>query len=782
MPELLSPAGNMQSAIAAINAGADAVYVGGKNFSARNLAQNFMDEELEQLICYAAIRGVKIYIAVNTLYKNAEMPHVVDFVRKMQAAGAAAFILQDIGLAYVLRNELPDIEIHASTQMTIHSTNGAKYMENMGFTRIVLARELSLAEIAEINDGTNIKLETFVHGALCYAYSGQCLMSSLIGGRSGNRGKCAQICRTKFTLLKDGEILRAGYLLSPKDICALDILGDISSAGVTSLKIEGRMKSPEYVYLVTRAYRQMLDGTNAKDDIARQNVLQIFNRGGSFSQGYYNTFSSADMMSTITPKSSGIKIGTVLSAQRGSCTIRFTTPLSPGDGIEIWTIDGNHVGCGISKEIEKNSRVLFVIQGNIVIGSPVFKSFDKALADNTKREMAIPSRKQRVLCEVEALPGKRLCLKLSLGELSVTSYGKEVEKAKNAAVPPDEILSQLAKTGGTPFEFEFTKANIAENIFVGKAELNQLRRASIESLENEILRNIKKPLTVLNLAFTGDSQTQATEQKLTVQINDLAHLQTVAAHDIARIYVPLTEDVLALSKQAADIFVALPQICRNETEKELADLLPLIEESNIDGYLVSTYGQLEILKSMETTKKIMLNYTFNIFNNWAMTAFNDQALAVTLSQELNVHEINGMAGHDFELIAYGRQIVMSTHNCPIGLYGTKAKRRKFCTSRRLPKNYALRDKIGVDFPILTDCNYCTAHILNSKTLDTAPKFASLKSTGASSFRLIFTTENADTISKIIVRYKNSLEGDPNLHDQIPDVTYGHYFRGVDIDG
>ena len=785
MPELLSPAGSMQSAIAAINAGANAIYVGGKNFSARNLAKNFTDEELEHLIDYAAIRGVKIYIAVNTLYKNTEIPHVVDFVCKMQSFGASAFILQDIGLAYILRKYLPDIEIHASTQMTIHSICGAKYMENMGFSRVVLARELSLEEITEIKNSTNIELEVFIHGALCYAYSGQCLMSSLIGGRSGNRGKCAQICRTKFDLLKDDEILETGYLLSPKDISALDIIRDISQAGVTSLKIEGRMKSPEYVYLVTRAYRQMLDEISVNDN-TRQELLQIFNRGGSFSQGYFDTFSSPDMMSRITPKSSGTRIGTVISTQKGHCTIKFTAALFPGDGIEIWTTDGNHVGTGISKEIASNSSAHFAVTGNIALGNPVYKSFDKTLADITKKEMTDASCKQKVLCEVEALRGKQFCMNLSLGRLGITTYGNVVQNAINAPVFQDEILAQIAKTGNTPFELEFTKVNISENIFIGKSELNQIRRTSLSSLESEILRNIKKPIAELNLSYISGNRSQIKEQKLTAQISDLAHLQIFInpdiASDIVRVYVPFTKEVLVLPKQNTEIFVTMPQICRNECENEFAAFLPLFEESSIEGYLVSTFGQLEMLKSMRTTKQIMLNYTFNIFNNFAMDAFCGQAnnIAATLSQELNIQEINGVTGHNFELIAYGRQILMHTHNCPIGLYDTKGKNGKFCTRRMLPKNYALRDKIGVIFPISTDCKYCTAHILNSKILDTAPKFAALKSTEASSFRLIFTTENAADINKTIIRYKNALEGKPvEAQAQVQDFTYGHYFRGVE---
>ena len=769
MPELLSPAGNMESAFAAINAGADAIYVGGKNFSARNLAQNFSDEELENLIDYAALRGVKIYIAVNTLYKNAEIPLVLDFVCKMHVAGAAAFILQDTGLAFLLRQHLPDAELHASTQMTVHSMAGAKYMRCLGFSRVVLARELSLKEIAEIKSEADIELEVFVHGALCYSYSGQCLMSSLIGGRSGNRGKCAQICRTKYNLLADGEIKKTGYLCSPKDMNTLEILSEIVNAGATSLKIEGRMKSPEYVYLVTKAYREMLD-TSFVSAEAQQNLLQIFNRGGSFSTGYYNTYASSDMMSTITPKSSGTKVGVVTNAKKGE--IKFTAPLHPGDGIEIWTNDGNHVGTGISKEISAGSVVRFSIDGNISAGNLVYRSFNKKLAADTKKEMAAAARRQKVNCEVQAISGEKFCFNVSAQGAGVTTYGNIVGSAVNAPVTKEEILTQLSKTGNTPFELAFTSVNIGENIFISKGELNQLRRSALDALQQEILRNIKRPFAGGKLEPT-QGKAAARQQKLTVQLSDIKHLPAVLEAGVARVYVPYSEEILALPKCDTEIFVTLPLISRNKTETETKALLPLLENSNIDGYLVSTWGQLELLKSLSTKKTIHLNHTFNIFNNWAMDAFADYG--ITLSQELNIHEIKeipqqGFGGEqapiEIELVVYGKQVLMSVHNCPVGLYG-KCKEA----------GYGLRDKMGMEFPILTNCKHCVAHILNSKTLDTAPKFAALQSTNAASFRLIFTTENEAAICQTIARYKNAFDGKPV--QRLEDTTYGHYFRGVE---
>jgi len=781
IPELLAPAGGMESALAAINAGADALYLGGKSFSARSAAQNFTDETLIHLIEYAALRNVKIYIAVNTLYKNSEMPHVLEFVNHMYQAGVAAFILQDAGLAYILKSYCPQVDIHASTQMSVHSTAGVHFMESMGFSRVVLSRELSLAEVAEINNDTNIECEVFVHGALCISYSGQCLMSSLIGGRSGNRGKCAQICRTRYDLIKGNASIKSGYLLSPKDMMTLDILGDIVATGVSSLKIEGRMKSPEYVYLITKAYREQLDKMAVGDNTiinenTAQNLLQIFNRGGSFSTGYYNNYAGCDMMSTVTPKSSGVLVGEVIAYKNGKCRIKFTGAVSPGDGIEIWTSRGKHVGTGVSKHIGVNETAEFTIEGAIEKGNKVYKSHDKDLIDATKREMATENRKRKIIGSLDAVIGSNLKLELFAGDIETEKIGDIVEVAQSAPMSKDDIVGQLSKTGNTPFEIEFAHINIDANIFVSKSALNKLRREALEDLEAAIVKNIKKVPMLYDTLTTTKGITEETLQKISVQLVSVTNqLKTILNHNISRVYINYTpENIAALPTDTqgnTEIFIALPTISRNTTEAELKAAFAQLESTAIDGYLVSTYGQLHILQSMRTKKQIMLNYTFNIFNNWAVEFFKNLGMGVTLSQELNISEINSFNTREFELVAYGRQILMSTHNCPVGIYDN-------CRKYANGANYALRDKMGVSFPILTDCRNCIAYIQNSKTLDTSPKFQSLLNTGAESFRLIFTTEDESTICNTIARYKEALVGaSPPGQDQ--DSTYGHFFRGVE---
>ena len=794
IPELLSPAGGMESAIAAVNVGADAIYVGGKNFSARSSAQNFTDNELVELIEYAAMRGVRIYIAVNTLYKNTEIAHVVQFASQMHKEGAAAFILQDAGLAYILRSKIPEMEIHASTQMSVHSTEGVNFMQKMGFSRVVLARELSLEEIAEINANVAIETEVFVHGALCISYSGQCLMSSLIGGRSGNRGKCAQICRTRFDLFDGGKNVEKGYLLSPKDMMTLDILADIAGAGVTSLKIEGRMKSPEYVYLVTKAYRQKLDNLHtATPKKTKQELLQIFNRGGSFTTGYYNTYHSQSMMSTVTPKSTGVLAGEVVAYKNGKCKIKFTEPMRPGDGIEVWTTDGNHVGMGMNKQIVAGEICEFALSGVISKGCKVYKSYDKGLVDAAKKAMAVGKR-VAVQGAVKAVVGEPFSLTITAGEHSSplrngahsTVIGHPVEFAQNAPIASADILVQLSKTGGTPFEIEFTNVEIDDNIFISKSELNQLRRNALANLETEIVKNIKRPCILPVMAggqclpLQNRSNTLCTQ--FSVQLPDIAHLPTVVQHSSPRVYINYTaENIAALPSILGDtpsteIYLALPQISRNATEAATVQTLQQLENTALAGYLVSTYGQLHMLQKMQSKKHIMLNHTFNIFNDWAVEYFTGMGIGVTLSQELSAREIKAMRATNFELIAYGRQTLMATHNAP------------GCTGKQCSKGsgaHTLRDKIGMHFPIETDCESCIAYVLNCKVLDTAPKFAALKSTGAASFRLMFTNENEKEISEVICRYKNlicpeakSLDRKIRLSD-LQDTTYGHFFRGVE---
>ncbi len=406
-PELLAPVGSLESLYAAVQNGCDAVYLGGKSFGARAYAQNFDREELRTAFDYAHLYGVRIYITINTLYKDDEISSVLEFVKELYDDGVDGVILQDLGMAQLIHQTFPELELHASTQMTVHNLEGAKYLEGLGFSRVVLAREMTLEEISEIVKGTSLEVETFIHGALCISYSGQCLMSSLIGGRSGNRGRCAQPCRLPYTLVnrkttekivsdlttfqkgKSSSTLKGRYLLSPKDISTLEIIPSLIQAGIKSFKIEGRMKRPEYAAAVTSIYRKYIDlalkepKSYQVDPQDIENLSQIFNRGG-FSLGYYQGKTGRSMMSYLRPKNWGVKIGEVISynPRNNLCKIKLTGKLESGDGIEIWTDQGENPGTLVQSTQLSNELVTLTIKGKINAGNPVYRTSDKILLDD----------------------------------------------------------------------------------------------------------------------------------------------------------------------------------------------------------------------------------------------------------------------------------------------------------------------------------------------------------------------------------------------------------------
>lgn len=776
-PELLMPAGCRDSAISAINGGADAIYLGAKKFNARVSATNFDDDEIISIIDYALLRGVKVYITINTLYSTNEIPRVLEFVNKMYANGASAFIVQDIGIASLLKSNFSDINLHASTQMTIHSVEAAIYMKNFGFSRVILSRELSLEEIAEISK--EVETEVFAHGAMCYSYSGQCYLSSIVGARSGNRGKCAQPCRLTYSLEKDNKPIKSGHLLSPKDMNTLEILEEITQTGVTAIKIEGRMKSPEYVYIVAKAYRERLD-TGQTSNATLKDVLQIFNRGGSFSTGHYKTYNSAEMMSITTPKSTGVFCGVVNKYEKGKCTIRFNENMVPGDGIEIWVTKGKNVGCGINREINKNDTAQLLIEGAIEVGNHVYKSYDKKLNDEAKKGKAIDVRKTMVTGRVECLIGNSIKITLKTPLITTEYYGTSViEEAKKAPMKKDDILKQLCKTGNSPFIINFNEVLIDENIFISKQSLNEARRGAITALENDMISAVKKPLK--EPIHTASYHSPPLTQKLTVMLKNAKDLNEIKELNISRVYVDLNnENIKTLKKlknYKPEIFLTLPGISRNKTENELKNIiLGLEKDTFFHGYLVANYGQLNMLKSSK--KKIALDHSFNIFNNEAKNIFDNHT--TTLSMELTANQLKKISGENSEIIIHGRQRLMTTHHCPIGLYDAKNSCSKnLKTKPQKNHTYTISDRTQTKFPLITDCAHCTTYMLNSKTLDTSHRFDEIISTGIEFLRLMFNTEDVSTIKATTTLYCNLLKGEKIVVKKNINATNGHFFRGVD---
>jgi len=393
-PKLLSPAGGPEALRAAVNSGADAVYLGARQFSARGRAVNFTEAEIAEGIDYCHLRGVEVYIAVNILYKNSELKQVSGLVHDLAQLGADAFILQDIGLARIIKDMWPELTLHASTQMTVLTPDDAVFLQRAGFSRAILGRELLLEQIKQITALNLIETEVFIHGALCVCYSGQCLMSSKLGGRSGNRGQCAQPCRLPYTLMENGGEATRGYLLSPRDLISVSILPQIIETGVDCLKIEGRMKDAVYTAAVTAEYRRLLDGGATGADTEKK-LNQVFNRGGASTSGYFTKHAGREMMSVETPKNTGILAGTVTGydTRREICEIAASVHFSPGDGLAIWAGAESQFGTGVNFAVCAGDAFTVRIKGHIGAGDPVYKTFDKTLYDGIQSVMAKDTRK-----------------------------------------------------------------------------------------------------------------------------------------------------------------------------------------------------------------------------------------------------------------------------------------------------------------------------------------------------------------------------------------------------
>ena len=416
MIELLSPVGDFECLQAAVQNGADAVYFGANLFSARAFASNFDDNALEQAIHYAKIRGVKTHLTLNTLIKNHELADAINLAQKAYHLGIDAIIVQDLGLAKFLIDHFPGLQVHGSTQMSVHNLEGVLQLQKLGFSRVVLSRELHIKEIETICKNANIEIETFIHGALCISYSGQCLFSSMIGGRSGNRGKCAQPCRLPYELLEDDICIDKGYLLSPRDLCGLEFLPQLIKAGVSSLKIEGRMKTPEYVATVTRIYRKYIDLVNQNQDFVidekdKKDLLQVFNRGG-FSNGHLNTDSNQNLIYKDKPDNMGIYLGTIshFNANQGHITFVTNDTLRVGDKIRIenkkhesspYTISELMSGKNNIKEAHTGDKITVGrMKGNIYSGNKIFKISDKALSSFVQNQIYLENRKVDLHCKI----------------------------------------------------------------------------------------------------------------------------------------------------------------------------------------------------------------------------------------------------------------------------------------------------------------------------------------------------------------------------------------------
>lgn len=713
--ELLAPAGNLDIFYAVLNAGADAVYLGGDKFGARAYANNFNQEELLTAIRYAHLHGKKVFLTLNTLLKETELRNeVYPYLLPFYQEGLDAVIIQDLGLIPLLRSCFPKLAIHASTQMSISNVFGAELLKNNGVERIVTARELSLAEISNIYHKTGLEIESFVHGALCYCYSGQCLMSSMIGGRSGNRGRCAQPCRLPYDLYDDEhkKTVDKKYLLSLKDLCTISYLPDILNSGIYSLKIEGRMKQASYAAGVVNIYRKQIDLLKEKGEESykvekkdMESLLATGNRSG-FTSGYYFQQNHKNMI-----------------------TYQTANHMSEEDNSFV----PNSEPC----KLEVEASAMFKVGE---VGRLILKCQNHMIEERTQNL---------------------------------------VQCASKRPLQEDEIRERLQKTGNTNFVFSKLRIQMDQNIFLPIKELNELRRSAVQKLEHILLEENHREVRGFNLDVIKQTQHKIDGPKLTASILKREQLDPLLDCDrMTRIYLPLYDGLGQLPEieemchriklTGRQCYAVLPMVFRSNDSNKWEECWDRIEEIEFDGFLAGSLDGFYFLKLKQNkgdkSFQIITDsnlYTMNSMSSQFLLDNGDDQYTVPL--ELNQHELKQQLWPSGELMIYGRVPLMVTANCVVKTTSGCRKDKQF---------QYLRDRKGMTFPVRTFCDSCYNMIYNSKPLSLLHLKHELEQLRISSYRISFTTETKAEVTDVLSFMING-------YPEISDYTKGHFSRGVE---
>lgn len=820
MIDLLSPVGDFESLKAAVQNGADSVYFGANLFSARAFASNFDEQGLKKAIEYAKLRGVKTNLTLNTLIKDSEFLEALNLAKKAYEFGIDAIIVQDLGLGTKLIKLFPDLPIHASTQMTVHNLNGALELENLGFKRVVLSRELSTNEIEYICKNTNIEVECFAHGALCISYSGQCLFSSMIGGRSGNRGKCAQPCRLPYELLENDKKINSGYLLSTRDLCGLDYIPFFAKAGVSCLKIEGRMKSSEYVATVTRIYRKYIDLALSNepyliDEKDRKELMQVFNRGMS-SSGHLDDEPNRKLVYKEKPNNMGLYLGIVqkYNKSKGYITLKLREPVEVGDTVSLQNETGSYTiselmenGKNISQTKLGQTVTIGRMKGNINVGDKIYKMSSKQLSIKAKESYQKENRKIPLNCHITIHKNEPISIQVTTAN-SIPIY-KNLNicckldyiplEAKNKPLEKQTVIEQISKTSSTPYEFKNIEIDLEENTFLPKLSiLNELRRTALENVENYALENIHRNYaveisskeisedeTLSNMRNYIKNNTKITKThipKISVLLTELnLAFDYSKLEGIDNLYIPLRfftnkkyEPILTLLSQKFDTYIYMPTIIKaNYKNLFYANSETAVKKYNIKGFVISNICNIRLLNDLFTDLnkcfKLIANYTFNVFNTDTVLELKKLGISkFTISPELDKETVSCLCDYRYlqkELIVYGRIPLLNMNYCLLGetdkCYPTcKAK----CTSN---SSYYLKDRLNMKFRIIPDNIQTVTTIYNSKITSISPKDFDIDFA-----RIDVLDESVNEINNIInyVKAGKRLEG--------KEYTNGNLNRGI----
>lgn len=746
--ELLAPAGSLKTLKAVIHAGADAVYLGGSMFGARAYANNFNEEELLEAIRFGHIHGRKIILAVNTLLKEYELGQLYDYLHPYYEAGLDAVIVQDMGVMEFIKTHFPNLPIHTSTQMTITNVEGARLLKEQGVERVVTAREMSLEEIQRIHDEVGVELESFIHGALCYCYSGQCLFSSIIGGRSGNRGRCAQPCRLSYEVLQGEKSLTGHHatpILSLKDMCTLPFLYELADHGVYSFKIEGRMKTPEYAAGVVSIYRKYMDSylDGSRIPVEKKDIralLELGNRGG-FTNGYYYHHNDSDMLS------------------------------------------------GESASHNKSEGVL---------------------QDNIRREYVDTELKEKIKGKLilnKECPAK---IEVQYGKIKVSYQGDMVLVAQNRPLTKEVVTEKITKTGNTPFVFENLEVTMDDDIFMPVNQLNQLRRGALEALEEALLKPYKRTLPELvetssaetdrqttgnaikekqisgqSLSQTSGQQSAGSSTEVRVLIEDAEQLPAVLKADfVDTVYLDcmlytrenlirkLSEDIDRVHASGKKAFYVFPFIFRQQTSLFYEKIMPELKKLPLDGIMVRSLDEIAFIKEWGNENWQMVSdsnlYTYS--NEAAEYFYRLGMIQDTIPVELNRKEILRRENSRSEMIIYGRLPLMITAQCI-------HKNTLGCMHQHKVLN--LKDRYSVHFPVKNFCSECYNVIYNSLPVCLFKEDVTVKKIAPAAVRLSFTTETEEETEQILTIYGDIYKNGGILGQMPMECTNGHFKRGVE---
>lgn len=754
MVELLSPVGDFDCLKAAVQNGANAVYFGGQLFNARYSAKNFDKDGIREAVNYAKSRNVKINFTLNILLKNNEFDDAIDVVKYIYELGVDAVIVDDLGFAKYIIDNFPGMEVHGSTQMTIHNLDGAIALKNLGYSRVVLARESTLSDIDYICRNANIDIEAFVHGALCISYSGQCLFSSAIGGRSGNRGRCAQPCRMYYNMLETSDNVSyknigKGFLISPRDLCGLDFIPDLIKAGVKSFKLEGRMKTPEYVAIVTRIYRKYIDlALSDNEYVVDKNDLHdlmlAFNRGG-FSKGCLGGDDNYDYVFEEKPSNQGLYIGNIskIDKKNGLISLKTNEPLNIGDTFLVqqedhkYTIseilkNGSHVKSAAIGDLVTIGRV----KGKLELGDKVFKINSSIISKEIKEFNSHEHVKIPLVANFKALIGKPLELEVvSLDEPSNTYFGlsttisNEIQpiEAISNPISKERLIEQLNKTTDTNFEFKKINIEMNDNIYIPKiSSINALRRDAINALYQKGIDNFTRILpSKLHSTKLVHQHVFPSIRTYSVLLNSIdISMDYSSLKNVDRVYIPLKffikkefESKLLEISQFTDCYIDIPTIVRDNFRNVFYNNFDeKVNKFNIKGLVISNLSGIEFMMKYVGKLDIVSKYTLNIYNNHTIDELKKVGInRVTVSPELDTDTLIDLCNNSSlptEFLVYGKLPVMHIQYCPLGksnkCYPTCSMKCK--TSNR----FYLEDKLGYKFEFVPDNMQTITKIYNSK--------------------------------------------------------------------